>query len=326
MNKKISPTLIGAFVVGALALVVLAVIAFGSGRLFRQTKQFVLYFENSVNGLNIGAPVKFKGVEIGSVKNILLELEKDMAVQRIPVIIEIDLEKLTAKGASGMVARDSNAFRHAIEQGLRGQLRMESLLTGVLYIGLDIFPGTPAKFFQAEGGKYQEIPVVPTVMEQAQDTATKILAKLKEIDFKALIDSVTQTVKGVDKLVNAPEIKSILQSLNQTVPKMDAAIASITRLANTADGKVTTLTADFEQTSAAARQALEQTQATLKQTEAAITNIQTVTDPDSPTLYELRKTLREVSSAARSLRLMTNFLERNPRALIFGKPETQEGQ
>ncbi len=326
MNKKVSPTLIGAFVVGALALVVIAVIAFGSGRLFRQTKQFVLYFENSVNGLNIGAPVKFKGVEIGSVKNILLELEKDMAVQRIPVIIEIDLEKLTAKGASGMVARDSNAFRHAIEQGLRGQLRMESLLTGVLYIGLDIFPGTPAKFFQAEGGKYQEIPVVPTVMEQAQDTATKILAKLKEIDFKALIDSVTQTVKGVDKLVNAPEIKSILQSLNQTVPKMDAAIASITRLANTADGKVTTLTADFEQTSAAARQALEQTQATLKQTEAAITNIQTVTDPDSPTLYELRKTLREVSSAARSLRLMTNFLERNPRALIFGKPETQEGQ
>src|SRR5262249_62254129 len=101
MNKKISPTLIGAFVVGALALLVVAIIAFGSGQLFRKTREFVLYFEGSVNGLHIGAPVKFKGVEIGSVKNILLQLNKDMAVNEIPVIIEIDLKKLTSMGAFG---------------------------------------------------------------------------------------------------------------------------------------------------------------------------------------------------------------------------------
>ena len=123
MNKKISPTLIGAFVIGAIALLVIAIIVFGSGRLFRQTREFVLYFETSVNGLRVGAPVKFKGVEIGSVKNIVLQLEKDTQVARIPVIIEIDLEKLTARGAAGTIAEDPEAFRKAItDLGLRGQL------------------------------------------------------------------------------------------------------------------------------------------------------------------------------------------------------------
>ena len=105
MNKKISPTLIGAFVIGAIALLVIAIIVFGSGRLFKQTREFVLYFETSVNGLRVGAPVKFKGVEVGSVKNIVLQLEKDTQVARIPVIIEIDLEKLQAGGKPSRLPR-----------------------------------------------------------------------------------------------------------------------------------------------------------------------------------------------------------------------------
>ena len=103
MNKKISPTMIGAFVLGAVALIVIAILVFGSGRLFRQTRDFVLYFDNSVNGLRIGAPVKIKGVEIGSVKDIRLQLEKSKEL-KIPVIIEIDLEKFTSRGATQAAA------------------------------------------------------------------------------------------------------------------------------------------------------------------------------------------------------------------------------
>src|SRR5574342_1297040 len=100
MNKKISPTLMGAFVVGALALLVIAIIALGSGRLFRKTYEFVLFFQGSVNGLNVGAPVKYKGVEIGSVTDILLQLEK-VEPGRIPVIIELDAKKLAGRGFRG---------------------------------------------------------------------------------------------------------------------------------------------------------------------------------------------------------------------------------
>ena len=151
MNKKISPTLIGAFVVGALALIVIAILVFGSGRLFRQTKDFVLYFDNSVNGLRIGAPVKFKGVEIGSVKDIRLQLEQGKLINKIPVIIEIDLEKLTSRGATSADCDRWTAkpFSKAIvDRGLRGQLEMESLVTGLLYIALDLFPGTPINLVQ----------------------------------------------------------------------------------------------------------------------------------------------------------------------------------
>jgi paraquat-inducible protein B len=336
MNKKISPTLIGAFVVGALALIVIAIIAFGSGRLFKQTREFVLYFENSVNGLRVGAPVKFKGVEIGSVKNIVLQLEKGTQVARIPVIIEIDLEKLTSRGAAGTIAEDREAFRTAItELGLRGQLLMESLVTGLLYVGLDFFPGTPVKLVQQFDGnnKYPEIPVTPTTMEQAQDAVGRVLAKLEEIDFKGLVNSLAATVDGVDKLVNAPEIQSSLKSLAQTMPKLDEAVAGIRQLTTTLESNLTQVTGNLEQTSDAARDAMQhakitmkQTDAALKEAEAAMINIRAISDPDSVTFYELGRSLREVSAAARSLRLLSNSVERNPRALIFGKPELQEGK
>jgi paraquat-inducible protein B len=336
MNKKISPTLIGAFVVGALALLVIAVIVFGSGQLFRHTRDFVLYFENSVNGLRVGAPVKFKGVEIGSVKDIRLQLEKDLRVNKIPVIIEIDLEKMMSRGASGAVAENTEAFREAIiNRGLRGQLLMESLVTGLLYVGLDFFPGTPLKLVQQPGGRYQypEIPTTPTTLEQAQDAVTRIISKLEEMDFKGLVKSLEGTVDGVNRLVNSPELKSTLQGLENTIPKIDEALAGFHKLTTTLDTSITKLTGNLEQTSdktgeamQQAKETMKQTDAALKEAEAAMTSIRGVLDPESPTFYELQKSLREVSAAARSLRLLTGYIERNPRALIFGKPETGEGR
>lgn len=336
MNKKISPTLIGAFVVGAVALLVIAVVAFGSGRLFRQTKEFVLYFDGTVNGLHIGAPVKFKGVEIGSVKDILLQLGGDSGVNKIPVIIEIDLKKLTSRGATGIIVEKQEAFQKAVvEQSLRAQLRTESMVTGVLYVSFDFFPGAPLTLVQKANTehKYQEIPTTPTDMQHIQDAATRIIAKLEEIDFKALMTSVTKTVEGVDRLVNSPDLRSALRGLDQTMPKIDRAISDISKLTTNLDGSIGHLSTELAQTSEAARKAMEQAAVAMKQTDAALqaaetvmTNINGVMDQDSPTIYEFRKSMREVSAAARTLRLLSGYIERNPRALIFGKPENTEGR
>jgi paraquat-inducible protein B len=335
MNKKTSPALIGAFVLGALGVLIIAVIAFGSGRLFKQSKEFVLYFDNSVNGLRVGAAVKFKGVEIGSVKDIRLQLE-DAQVTKIPVIIEIDLEKMTSRGATGAVARDSEAFHQAIVQrGLRGQLLMESLVTGLLYVGLDLFPDTPIRLVQQAGGnhKYPEIPTTPTTLEAAQDAVTRIINKLEEIDFTGVTKSLTETVDGVNQLVNSPDLKASLRSLQQTMPKVDEALISMRKLATGMEGSVASLTISVEQTSDATREAMQQAAIALKQTdgalkaaEAVMTNVNGIMDQDSPTFYEFRKSMREVSAAARTLRLLSGYIERNPRALIFGKPENGEGQ
>jgi paraquat-inducible protein B len=323
--------MIGAFVVGAVVLVVIAVVVFGSGRLFRQTRDFVLYFDNSVNGLRIGAPVKIKGVEVGSVKDIRLLLEKGKQA-KIPVIIEIDLKKFTARGAT--VAAETAVYRGALQQaivdrGLRGQLEMESLVTGLLFVALDFFPGTPINLVQGPNEHYQypEIPTIPTTLEQAKDAVTQIINKLDEIDFKALTASLESTVNGINRTVNSPELEATIRSLQKTMPKIDEAVVSIRDLAVALNDNSKNLAANLEQTSIDARasmkqadKALEQATDTLKSAQAAVANIQTLSDPDSPVIYELGKSLKEVSAAARSLRSLSDYLERNPKALIFGKP------
>jgi paraquat-inducible protein B len=333
MNKKISPAMIGAFVLGAIALIVIAILVFGSGRLFRQTRNFVLYFDTSVNGLRIGAPVKVKGVEIGSVKDIRLLVGEGAAGDKIPVIIEIDLKKLIQRGAA-VAADDPEAMHKAIvDRGIRGQLDMESLVTGLLYVALDFFPGTPINLVQRPGGDYDypEIPTIPTTLEQAKGALIRVVSKLEDIDFKELDANLQATLKGVNRTVNSPEIESVLRSLAQLMPKVDQAVVNIRNLAGTTEDKVKILADDLQNTSGDARvalkqatEALKQTQETVKRAEAAVANIETLTDLDSTVNYELVKGLRDVSTAARSLRSLTDYLERNPRALIFGKPNSKE--
>jgi len=325
MSTKVSPTLIGAFVIGAVVLIVIAILLLGSGRLFRQTRDFVLYFDNSVNGLRVGAPVKFKGVEVGTVKDIRLQLEKGAEVNKIPVIIEIDLEKLTLRGATPQIAVDREAFHKAVVDGFRGQLEMESLVTGLLYVALDFFPGTPINFVQQDNvnNKYPEIPTLPTSLEQAKGAVDRILNKLEEIDFKRLIDSLTKTSDEVGQLVrvNSPTVKSILQSVDQAMPQLRGAILDFRTLTATANNNVTNVSADLHQTLTAAHSAIEQIAATMKEAETTIISVRATVDPNSPTFYELTKSLREVSGAASSIRLLADSLDRNPQAIILGNPK-----
>jgi paraquat-inducible protein B len=277
-----------------------------------------------------------RGVEIGAVKDIRFQLDEDTQVNKIPVIIEIDLEKLTSRGATAAAAEDLDSFRKFIaERGLRGQLMTESLLTGLLYVGLDFFPEAPIDLVQKTDRehKYPEIPTMPSYLEQAQDTASKIFTKLEEVDFKGMMDSAKQALDGVSRLVNSPSIQSSLKSLEQTMPKIDEAVVGIHKLTTNLDGNITQLSANLQQSSDAARDAMkqaalamQQADASLKEAEAAMTNIRGITDPDSAPFYELSRSLREVSAAARSLRLLSNYVERNPRALIFGKPDNGEGR
>lgn len=333
MSQKISPTLIGAFVVGALALLILAVIAFGSGQLFRKTQQYVLYFGGSVNGLRIGAPVKFMGVEVGSVKDIRLEMQGASGVHMIPVIIEIDLKKVIRRGVARKEAMDPNTIAEFVKQGMRAQLLTESFVTGVLYVGFEWFPETPLRFVQQPGGhfQYEEIPTVPTGLEEAQDAIVRVVKKLDEIDFKALAGSLTKTSDRFGELASSPALKSILKSLDDDMPELRGAILDVRKLAATANTSVTNVSADLHnvsgdlhQTLTAAQGAIEQISATMKEAQTTIVSVRGTVDPNSPTVYELTKSLREVAGAASSIRMLADSLDSNPQGIILGKPETQE--
>lgn len=333
MSKKANPTLIGAFVVGAVVLVFAAIAIIGSGQLFRKTYEFVLYFEGSVSGLREGASVKYKGVEIGTITSILLQLGDGVDANRIPVIIKLDANKISGSRGVGGSLTDPAGLKAAIDRGLRGQLQTESIVTGVLFVALDLFPDSPIKFVQPPGSRYQEIPTIPTTLQKVQDILGQLLGKLDEIDFKQLLNSVTDAVKnfegfannkdlreafaGVNQLVNKPELHAAVRSLDETVRRISQAADGVQKVAGTLDRSVATLSVDLKETLTGVRDAVKQIQVT-------VANADGFVDPNSPTAYELTKALKELSGAARSLRLMADFLERNPRALLFGRPESEK--
>ena len=319
MSRKANPTLIGAFVVGAVVLTVLAVVALGAGRYFHKTYDFVLYFSSSVNGLRVGAPVKFRGVEVGSVKDIRLQLDSSLEVDRIPVIVQIDPATITSRGFPSTIVSDPRKFREAIDHGLRGQLQLESIVTGVLFVALDLFPNTSVDLVQQPGsGKYRywEIPTEPTSLERARGAVSQILAKLAETDLESLVDSMTRAVAGINQLVSSAELKAAIRSSARVTHQLGDAATSISRLATRIDGQVDSLAADVHLTATQARAAINRVDQVMSRTDATIN--------DSPTLYHFDRTLQEVSAAARSFRLLTDYLERNPRALLSGKVAGEE--
>lgn len=331
MSKPASPTLIGGFVVGAVALAVIAVAIFGSGRLFRQAHVFVLYFDGDVNGLKVGAAVKFKGVEIGSVTKVLLNVGAVGAPDEIPqepvipVLIELDEERMREKGGK-MRLQDRARVQRMIDAGLRAQLAMESFVTGLLYVKLDLHPGSPLRLINDQSVPYTELPTLPTPLEQAQLIVEKLLAKLEEVDLPGLVGSLRDTVDGVNHLVNAPGLKSTVDSLGDTMQRvngaldsLDAALASFRRAADNLNGRLAPVSASLEATANQASAALVTARDTMQK-------VGVLLEPDSPVLYQLGRTLDDLGNAARAFRRLSEELERNPSAILRGKAAGEDKQ
>jgi len=323
MSKRASPTLIGIFVVGAVVLTVVAVVVLGSGRFFREKHSFVVYFTGSVNGLSVGAPVKVKGVPIGSVSDISLNIgdvpplertEEQRRVLRIPVIIDIDAEHMRAAGAR---VPDRERLRLAIDRGLRARLATESFVTGVLYVALDFYPGSPVELVADPSVPYPEIPALPTTLEQAESAASKLIQDLQKADINALVASIQGAIDGIKDIVHSPGLRTTLGSLDVTQKSLDETLASFRDLARRLDGKVDALGTRLDGTASEAAAAMGQARAAM---EAA----REVLDPRSPLVDQLGRTLADLSAAARALQRLADDLARDPSALVRGKAAPQE--
>jgi len=321
VGRRPSATAVGAFVVGAAALAVAGVLAFGSGRLFRHAQRFVLYFDSSVNGLRVGAAVKFKGVEVGSVDQIALNLtgaRRTAANVSIPVVIELDADKITKRGAPFDIV-SPRMMEGLVREGLRGQLGIESIVTGVLYVDLDFHPGTPIKLVSDPRAPYPEIPTIPTPLEEVQARAARIVAELDEIDVRRLADSVTDAVDGVKRLVTSPKVQAAADGLDDAVKDLGAAAKSVRRLADDADRGVTPLAESLRESSRRAAAALDQAQATFR-------SLQALVGPGAPAGYELERALTEISAAAHAVAELADYLQRNPGAVVRGRLVPEGGR
>jgi len=307
MGKRPNPTLIGVFIVGALALVVAALMLFGAGRLFTRKLPFVMFFDGSVNGLDVGAQVKFRGVPVGTVTDIRLGapgLEPETQSFRIPVFIEIDQKRAAGLGAKGVLDDPDRAIK-LVAQGLRAQLQLQSIITGVLYIALDILPDTPITLTLPPNSGYDEIPTVPTALEQAQAKILEVIDHLSQIDFTALERSLRGALNGVNKLVNSPDTHDVIVAARKTLDEVRAIAHDLKpRIKELADGVHGTT---------------DQAQESLKRLDRAVDALQRVLDPQAPIVQGLSSTLADVGEAARAVRNLLDYLDRNPNALLTGR-------
>jgi paraquat-inducible protein B len=327
MAAKASKTVIGAFVVGAVALAVAGIMVFGSGKFFKKRYKYIIYFDASVKGLNIGAPVLFKGVRIGEVVDIILRFDPSDQSINIPVIVELEPDKL--KRVRHVAPDPDKNLKLLIERGLRAQLQLQSFVTAQLMVGMDFFPDQQPRYAGIES-EYTEIPTVPTAMEQ-------IAERLQDIPIDEIIAKLNNTLEGINTFVNSPDLTGSVKSLNQTLKDAGQLLKDV-------DKQVEPLVASIESTSEAARGALIQAEKTLameegtpgelvsdlratlkgarsslSQLEQTLQSMEGSVSKDSRVVYELNTTLREVKAAARSIRILTETIEREPEALFRGR-------
>jgi paraquat-inducible protein B len=335
-NKRVSSTAIGGFVLASLALAGVAAVILGSGKLLQRPHDYICMFQGGLNGLKVGAAVKVRGVQVGVVKQISLRLHEgqgelrqiSIAHQPMPVILALDEREFTSRGGRSAAFRqgDLDTF---IQHGLRAQLNMESLLTGLLYVDLDFYPKTPVNLYLEPGsGPYPEIPTIPTQMDQIRNDATKALAKIEKIDFNKLVDSITdaglsvkglagdpelrQAIASINQIVGDPDLKRAINQLDDTLVNVNKAVISVKNTIDRTGMKIDPLIASFQKTSTDLQTALTQARSTLA-------SAQLLLSPGSPMTHKLDATLEELADASRSVHDLADYLQRNPSALIRGK-------
>ena len=218
---------------------------------------------------------------------------------------DIDLQELSELGGRP-VELDRARVDELISQGLRAQLQLESFVTGVLYLGLDFIPCSPAVLVHADRPEILEIPTVPTALERASEAVTKFMAQIQNIDIDAAVHSITEAADGVNGLVRSPEV-------NRAVVAAREALESIRRLSDAAEPRVQPMMRSVEAAGAGARDSLQRL-------DAALVDLQTLIDTEGPLSVELTRTLVDLGDAARSVRELASYLERNPNALLVGRP------
>jgi paraquat-inducible protein B len=341
MSKRANPRLIGAFVVGAVALVVVGVLALGSLQgLFERPVRVVMLFDGDVNGLNVGAPIAFRGVKLGQVSDVQIKVGSPGG--KIAVYGEIP-PRILNEDAVTMI-------RDAIKDGLRAQLATQSLLTGQLYVSLKLMPGTPAKQ-EATDPRAIEIPTVPSALQEWSTRVEGLFTKLAALPLDEMITSATGAMGGIKDLAASPELHQairradgLLADLQGLTREARPMIASFTATSDTARGAVTDVAQDLrklannlETTSDAARGFLTDGQklvrdvdakvdplvasftGTMDKAQGTLAGMDGVLAERSDLGYQLGQALRQLTAAARSIRELADYLDQHPESLLAGK-------
>lgn len=314
--------LVGAFVLLALVLVVAGVLTLNKSGWFHTRHQAVVYFDDSVKGLYIGAPVTFRGVKMGEVTRIGVEVNQQTLVARIPVTLTLGTESLQMDSGSGQTRELDLA--ELVKRGLRARLILQSVVTGQTAIELDFRPDLPGRLLADGKGPIPEIPTM-------QDKLDALITQVQELPLGEMVAELRQSMRTLNDTLKTSQtaIEKTSQQLNatgvqarQTLATADAALKnveaqttltlqSLQQLSDTTRGTVTQMQPTLQQT-------LQETRLAAEGARRAMQDLAAVAAPGSPLRTDVNAAVSDLSQAARSLRSFADQVEREPNSLIFG--------
>jgi len=341
MSKQANPTVIGGFVLGALVIIVIAILTFSSGALMRERIRMVTYFPGSVQGLTVGAQVQFQGVPIGQVTNISVDYVADRDSFRIPVDYEIWPRQVHVLGGDGTADVREVLERLIDEKGLRARLESISFVTGQYLVALSLNPELPRRPYEGPPSGPIRVPAIAATRDQVEEM-------LQNLDLDGLVDNASGTLGAIRKLVESGAVRETIEHLNGTLAESQQllkqlntnlgplsaeatqALDDYAKLARTLAERSGPLLAELEQASKEISGLAENLDSrvgpladaatgALDEAGRAMRSITSLTGSGSSTRQELERVLTEAGRAARSLRLLADYLERHPEALLKGK-------
>jgi len=261
-------------------------------RTYTEKKYYILHFNESIRGLTIGAPVEFRGMKIGQVVDINMEFDRKTDSPLITVLIETEPQRWETIGNS-TETRDQE-IEKLVEKGLRCQLKTGSLLTGQLFVDVDFHPDAPKAQIKY-GQNFPEMPTIPAPLQIITARVNELLNKLEKLPIEQIGKDLGDTLQNVKRLSESRDLLQAVQSLNETLQHTRQLVQNLDSNVAPAIGST-----------------LDQAQKTLASVEGTL-------GKDAPLPHEMRRALKELAEAARGIRILTDYLERNPDALIYGK-------
>jgi paraquat-inducible protein B len=294
-----------------------------SEKAYARKNQWLLHFDGSVRGLKEGAPVELQGIQIGQVLDVNLEFDMAKEAFSIPILIETEPDRIKTTGKFPEGAENQKIMDYLVSKGLRAQLKTGSLITGQLLVAVDMHPEAPPAKINWKG-RYPELPTVPTTMDEITTNLTQLLKKLEKLPIEQIGNDLRDTIAGAKGLINSAEVQNSITALNETLTQAQKFAAGLnTAIAPELKSAVSNLNSALRHAQKLAKNldsgVAPQLDDTLRQAQSTLKTIGASVGKDSPLYYELRKVLKDLGDAAGSIRVLADYLERHPDALIYGK-------
>ncbi|NOQ14973.1 MAG: MCE family protein [Methyloprofundus sp.] len=329
MSKQANPTVIGIFVLGAVLIAILGITVFGSGKWFTEKSEFVIYFDESVNGLSVGALVKMQGVPIGKVTDIQVQLDPKTRHILTPVFIEIEHEKCKQLLQFKEFNRKQTVMEQLIDSGLRMQLQYTSLVTGKLYIESVLQPDSAIKLTHLNK-KFIELPTITSSSEEVQKNITDALREIQNIPFQEVFSELLLMIRNIKQITGSDDTRQAIHALATSLHELQGILSSFNQrsesMAIYAEKTLKHSSSSMQKLDNAAgplledvQQTLVNTNMTLKQFQLSADKVGEVFNEDAQLQQNLNITLNELKRSAKSIRLLADYLQRHPEAIIQGK-------